>query len=71
MRVRNWAEERKARELRKLIDSIDPRPIKEEPPQPTPSPKMNLWERQTYKPEQMSAVRPGADAHQRYKSRGV
>jgi hypothetical protein len=71
MRVRNWAEERKARELRKLIDSIDPCPIKEEPPQPTPSPAMSLWERQTYKPEQMSVVRPGADAHQRYKSRGM
>jgi len=70
MRVRNWAEERRARELQKLIDSIDPCPIKEEPPQPTPSPKMNLWERQTYKPEQMSAVRPGADAHQRIKSKG-
>ena len=70
MRVRNWAEERKARELRKLIAKIDPCLIKEEP-QPTPSSKMNLWERQTYKPEQMSAVRPGADAHQRYKSRGM
>jgi hypothetical protein len=71
MRARNWAEERRARELRKLIDSIDPCPIKEEPPQPTPSPAMSLWERQTYKPEQMSAVRPGANAHQKYKSKGV
>jgi len=71
MRVRNWAEERKARELRKLIDSIDPRPIKEEPPQPTPSPKMNLWERQTYKPEQMNSLRPGANDHQHIKSRGM
>ena len=70
MRVRNWAEERKARELRKLIAKIDPCPIKEEPPQPTPSPKMSLWERQTYKPEQMTPVRPGADAHQRIKSKG-
>ena len=69
MRVRNWAEERKARELRKLIAKIDPHPVSEPPP--TPSPKMNLWERQTYKPEQMNAVRPGADAHQRYKSRGM
>jgi hypothetical protein len=70
MRVRNWAEERKARELRKLIAKIDPHPVSESPP-PTPSPAMSLWERQTYKPEQMSAVRPGADAHQRYKSRGM
>lgn len=70
MRIRNWAEERKARELRKLIDSIDPYPVNE-PPQPTPSPKMNLWERQTYKPEQMNSLRPGADAHQRIKSRGM
>jgi hypothetical protein len=67
MRVRNWAEERKARELRKLLAEIDPtRTIP-----PTPSPAMNLWERPTYKPEQMEPVRPGADNNQRYKSRGV
>ena len=56
MRARDWAEERKARELRKLIDSIDPCPIKEEPPPPTPSPAMSLWERQIYRPEQMTPV---------------
>ena len=70
MRARHWAEERRARELRKLIDSIDSRPIKEEPPQPTPSPAMSLWERPAYRPEQMSAVRPGADEHRQYKSKG-
>ena len=70
MRVRNWTEERKARELRKLIAKIDPYPVSEPPP-PTPSPAMSLWERQIYRPEQMSAVRPGADAHRQYKSRGV
>jgi hypothetical protein len=67
MRVRNWAEERKARELRKLLNEVDPtRTIPS-----TPSPAMNLWERPTYKPEQMSAVRLGADNNQRYKSRGI
>lgn len=70
MRVRNWAEERKARELRKLIAKIDPYPVSEPPP-PTPSPAMSLWERPAYRPEQMSAVRPGANDHQRYKSRGM
>jgi hypothetical protein len=68
MRARNWAEERRARELRKLLNEVDPtRTI----PSPTPSPAMNLWERPTYKPEQMEPVRPGADNNQRYKSRGV
>ena len=70
MRVRNLAEERKARELRKLIAKIDPCPIKEEPPPPTPSPAMSLWERQIYRPEQMTPVRPGADEHRQYKSKG-
>lgn len=67
MRVRNWAEERKARELRKLLNEVDPtRTIP-----PTPSPDMSLWERPAYRPEQMGSVRPGADAHQKYKSRGM
>ena len=70
MRVRNWTEERKARELRKLIAKIDPHPVSEPPP-PTPSPAMSLWERQIYRPEQMSAVRPGANDHQRIKSKGM
>jgi len=70
MRVRNWAEERKARELRKLIAKIDPCPVSEPPP-PTPSPAMSLWERPAYRPEQMSAVRPGANDHQRIKSKGM
>ena len=70
MRARDWAEERKARELRKLIAKIDPCPIKEEPPPPTPSPAMSLWERQIYRPEQMTPVRPGADEHRQYKSKG-
>jgi len=69
MRVRNWAEERKARELQKLIAKIDPCPVSEPPP-PTPSPAMSLWERQTYRPEQMTPVRPGADEHRQYKSKG-
>jgi hypothetical protein len=66
MRARNWAEERKARELRKLLNEVDP--TRTTPP--TPSPAMNLWERQTYRPEQMTPVRPGADAHRQYKSKG-
>ena len=70
MRVRNWTEERKARELRKLVAKIDPCPVSEPPP-PTPSPAMSLWERQTYKPEQMNSLRPGANDHQHIKSRGV
>jgi hypothetical protein len=70
VRVRNWPAERKARELRKLLNSIDPHPVSEPPP-PTPSPAMSLWERPAYRPEQMLSVRPGSDAHQRYKSRGV
>lgn len=67
IRVRNWAAERKARELKKLLNEVDP--TRTTPP-PTPSPAMSLWERPTYKTEQMGSVRPGADNHQRYKSRG-
>jgi len=66
VRVRDWAAERKARELRKLLAEIDP--TRTTPP--TPSPAMNLWERPAYKPEQMGSVRPGADTNQRYKSKG-
>lgn len=68
VRVRNWPAERKTRELRKLLNKIDP--TRTAPP-PTPSPAMSLWERPTYKTEQMGSVRPGADAHQRIKSKGV
>jgi hypothetical protein len=68
VRVRNWPAERKARELRKLLNKIDP--TRTTPP-PTPSPAMSFWERPTYKPEQMGSVRPGADAHQKYKSKGI
>ena len=68
MRVRNWAEEKRARKLRKLLAEVDP--TRTTPP-PTPSPAMNLWERPTYKPEQIEFVRPGADNNQRYKSRKV
>jgi len=66
MRVRNWAEERRARELRKLLAEVDPtRTIP-----PTPLPAMSLWERPTYKPEQMESVRPGSNNHQHIKSKG-
>ena len=68
VRVRNWAAERKARELRKLLNEVDP---PRTPPPPTPSPAMSLWERPAYRPEQMGSVRPGADAHQRIKSKGM
>lgn len=67
VRVRNWAEEKRARELRKLLNSIDP--TRTTPP--TPSPAMSLWERPAYKPEQMGSVRPGAEDHQRIKSKGM
>jgi hypothetical protein len=63
---RNGHRERKARELRELLNFLDPPRIK-----PTPSPAMNLWERPAYRTEQMSSVRPGSDAHQRYKSKGT
>jgi hypothetical protein len=68
VRVRDWAAERRARELRKLLNEVDPTRTT---PLPTPSPAMNLWERPTYRPEQIEPVRPGADAHQRIKSRGM
>ena len=68
VRVRNWPAERKARELRKLLNEIDPTRTT---PLPTPSPAMSLWERPAYRPEQMGSVRPGADAHQRIKSKGM
>jgi hypothetical protein len=68
VRVRNWAAERKARELRKLLNSIDPHPVSTPP---TPSPAMSLWERPAYRTEQMGSMRPGADNHQKYKSKGI
>jgi hypothetical protein len=67
MRVRNWAEERRARELRKLLAEIDPHPVSTPP---TPSPAMSLLERPTYKPEQMTSGRPEANNHQHIKSKG-
>jgi hypothetical protein len=67
---RNGHRERKAREIRELLNEIDPYPVSTPPP-PTPSPAMSLWKRPTYKPEQMSSVRSGANDHQRYKSRGM
>ena len=77
MRARNWAEERKARELRKLLAEIDPHPVSTPPPptppptpSPTPSPAMSLWERPEYRPEQMTSGRPGANNHQHIKSKG-
>jgi len=69
MRARNWAEERKARELRKLLAEVDPHPVSTPPP-PTPSPAMSLWERPIYKPEQMTSGRSGANDHQHIKSKG-
>jgi hypothetical protein len=71
VRVRNWPAERKARELRKLLNSIDPHPVSEPPPPPppTPSPAMSLWERPTYKPEQMTSGRSGANNFQHIKSK--
>jgi len=68
VRVRDWAAERKARELQKLLNEVDPHHVSIPP---TPSPAMSLWERPEYRPEQMTPVRPGADSHQRYKSRGM
>jgi hypothetical protein len=67
---RNGHRERKARELRDLLNFLDPHRVSIPPP-PTPSPAISLWERPAYRPEQMSSVRPGADSHQRYKSRGM
>jgi hypothetical protein len=67
VRVRDWPAERKARELRKLLNEIDP--TRTTPP--TPSPAMNLWKRPAYRTEQMGSMRPGADNHQKYKSKGA
>lgn len=69
VRVRDWAAERKARKLRKLLNEIDPHPVSEPPP--TPSAAMSLLERPAYRPDQMLSGRPGADAHQRIKSKGI
>jgi hypothetical protein len=62
---RNGHRERKARELRDLLNFLDPPRIK-----PTPSPAMNLWERPAYRPEQMGSGRSGANNHQHIKSKG-
>jgi hypothetical protein len=68
VRVRNWAEERRARELRKLLNEIDPHPVSTPPPS---KPKISALERPAYRPEQMGSVRPGAEDHQRIKSKGM
>jgi hypothetical protein len=68
MKARNWAEERRARALRKLLAEIDPYPVSTPPP--TPSPAMSLLERPAYRPDQMLSGRTGANDHQRIKSKG-
>jgi hypothetical protein len=78
MRARNWAEERKARALRKLLNEVDPpkRVIREESyirmnPVPEPRTFNHVTDGQGYVPEKPAVTRPGADNHQRYKSRGM
>ncbi len=78
MRVRNWAEERKARELRKMLNSIDPpkRVIREESylridPVAKPRTFNHVVDGQGYVPEKPTVTRPGADNHRQYKSRGM
>jgi hypothetical protein len=78
VRVRNWAEERKARKLRKLLAEVDPpkRIIREESylrmdPVPLPRTVSPFKEGQNYVPEKPVVTRPGADTNQRYKSRGM
>ena len=77
MRVRNWAEERRARELRKLLAEVDPprRVIREESyirmnPVPGPRTFNHFKDGQGYVPEKPVVTRPGAGAHQQYKSKG-
>ena len=78
MRVRNWTEERKARELRKMLNSIDPpkRVIREESyikmdPVVKPRTFNHVVDGQGYVPEKPTVTRPGADNHRQYKSRGM
>jgi len=79
MRVRNWAEERRARELRKLLAEVDPPrravPIRELSylmldPVAKPRTVSPFKDGQGYVPEKPAATRSGADTHQRYKSKG-
>jgi hypothetical protein len=79
MRARNWPEERRARALRKLLAEVDPPrravPIREESyirmnPVPLPRTVSPFKEGQNYVPEKPVATRPGAGAHQQYKSKG-
>jgi hypothetical protein len=77
MRARNWAEERRARELRKLLAVVDPprRVIRELSylildPTAKPRTVSPFKDGQGYVPEKPTATRSGADTHQRYKSKG-
>jgi hypothetical protein len=77
MRARNWAEERRARELRKLLAEVDPprRVIRELSylildPMAKPRTFNHVKDGQGYVPEKPAATRSGADTHQRYKSKG-
>ena len=77
MRARNWAEERRARELRKLLNEVDPprRVLRELSylildPMAKPRTVSLFKEGQNYVPEKPVATRPGADTNQRYKSKG-
>lgn len=39
-------------------------------PDAVPPPEMNLWERPLYVPETVQPMRPGADDHMKFKSKG-
>jgi hypothetical protein len=39
-------------------------------PEAVPAPAMNIWARESYKPEPQGYVRPGANDHLKFKSRG-
>jgi hypothetical protein len=43
----------------------------EKDPNAVPSPAMSIWKRDSYEPANMTPMRPGADDHLRYKSRGM
>ena len=77
MRARNWAEERRARELRKLLAEVDPprRVLRELSylildPVAKPRTFNHVVDGQGYVPEKPVATRPGADSHRQYKSKG-
>ena len=44
-------------------------PVKD--PEAAPPPQINIWAQPVYKPEPQGYVRPGANDHLRYKSRGL